>query len=128
LEGVEIMIKVEDGKLLLNDETYYDLKTTTLNRIKQGVDAQLEDGSLTKEEYNKCIELVNAFSKETELTISRKRLLEDFKSFIKTPKDYIDEKINSYCKNAISYLESLSIKTLSEAEIDKAFDIAANRI
>lgn len=53
------MIKVENNELLLNDGTYYDLSKSNKKRVMQGLNRQLEEGSLTKEEYVKCIDLLN---------------------------------------------------------------------
>lgn len=53
------MIKIENNELLLNDGTYYDLSKSNKKRVIQGLNCQLEEGSLTKEEYVKCIDLLN---------------------------------------------------------------------
>lgn len=53
------MIRVENNELLLNDGTYYDLSKSNKKRVMQGLNRQLEEGSLTKEEYVKCIDLLN---------------------------------------------------------------------
>lgn len=53
------MIKIKNNELLLNDGTCYDLSKSSKKRVIQGLNFQLEEGSLTKEEYAKCIDLLN---------------------------------------------------------------------
>ena len=57
------MIKLIGNELSLGDGTFYDLKRTSKKGVLFALKMQLEDGSITKEEYNQCIELVNSNEK-----------------------------------------------------------------
>jgi hypothetical protein len=52
------MIRLEDGKLHLNDGTFYDLEKSGLRRVLKGLKFQLQDREITHSEYKECIELI----------------------------------------------------------------------
>ncbi|MGG7057562.1 hypothetical protein ACQPUZ_04620 [Clostridium tertium] len=64
------MIKIINNDLLLNDGTYYDLSKSNKKRVMQGLNRQLEEGSLTKEEYVKCIDLLNSTTTQQLLEVA----------------------------------------------------------
>lgn len=56
------MIKLVNNELHLNDGTYYDLNKTSKKRVMQGLNHQLKETSITKEDYVKCVNLLDSIT------------------------------------------------------------------
>ena len=56
------MIKLVNNELHLNDGTYYDLNRTSKKRVMQGLDHQLDEASITKKDYVKCVNLLDSIT------------------------------------------------------------------
>ncbi|MBN1076984.1 hypothetical protein [Clostridium botulinum] len=87
------MIRIINNELCLNDGTFYNLSNTSKERVLQGLNFQLQEGSLTKAEYNQCLELIS-MSKKEEL----KRLEEVCKPVV----DYLKKNYDPHCTVVIT--------------------------
>lgn len=92
------MIKLIGNELYLGDGTFYDLKITSEKRVLFGLKMQLEEGSITKDEYNQCIELVNSTKKCPRCSNeSIKEEIKNLNEICKPVVDYLKENYDPHC-------------------------------
>jgi hypothetical protein len=134
------MLRIINGCLEFNDGTHYDLSTSGQKRVLQGLSIQLSEGSLTKSEYNKCLELINAYYegnktvKPTKKSIERHYgvrlergdfdMCDDYRSwvaFVDTPTNIVQV---AWCDTLAEIIHALDkkkdeIKQLKESNFDE---------
>jgi hypothetical protein len=82
------MVKIENNKLILSDNSYFDLEKSSLVRIVQDLGIRLKVGSLSKMDYSIAIDELEAYEiKKAALEMS---VREQRRKFI--PEDSINGK------------------------------------
>ncbi|KAI3344407.1 hypothetical protein CIT17_17465, partial [Clostridium botulinum] len=79
--------------LYLNDGTFYNLSNTSKKRVLQGLNSQLQEGSLTEAEYNQCLELIS---------MSKKEELKKLEEVCKPVVDYLKKNYDPHCTVVIT--------------------------
>ncbi|OSA98149.1 UNVERIFIED_ORG: hypothetical protein B2H98_05520 [Clostridium botulinum] len=87
------MIRIINNTLYLNDGTFYNLSNTSKKRVLQGLNSQLQEGSLTKTEYDQCLELIS---------ISKKEELKNLEEVCKPVVDYLKKNYDPHCTVVIT--------------------------
>ncbi|NFS61085.1 hypothetical protein FDF00_09010, partial [Clostridium botulinum] len=87
------MIRIINNELCLNDGTFYNLSNTSKERVLQALNSQLQEGSLTKAEYNQCLELIS---------MSKKEELKKIEEVCKPVVDYLKKNYDPHCTVVIT--------------------------
>ncbi|NFK64827.1 hypothetical protein FDB14_13995 [Clostridium botulinum] len=87
------MIRIINNTLYLNDGTFYNLSNTSKKRVLQGLNSQLQEGSLTEAEYNQCLELIS---------MSKKEELKKLEEVCKPVVDYLKKNYDPHCTVVIT--------------------------
>lgn len=58
------MVKLKGNELILDNDTFYDLSKISITRVVQGLNFQLNEGSLTKNDYEQCINLLEVYEQK----------------------------------------------------------------
>lgn len=121
------MIRIINNTLYLNDGTFYNLSNTSKKRVLQGLNSQLQEGSLTEAEYNQCLELIS---------ISKKEELKKLEEVCKPVVDYLKKNYDPHCTVVITDSQirlvrdeiGIPVRTAQEVPVQEQFNVLISSI